>query len=306
MFKRFHTCRSYCLVTALATALLLSAPAIAAGGGGAAPTPSASAPKYQPAEEYRHGVAAMDAGNYSEAIRHFKRVVRAVPRNAEANFMLGLSYVGQNKDKRAIRYLRKAVKYDSNIAAARGQLGAAQARRGDETRAREQHDALAAMAEQCGDCAQADTIARAMTAIEAALAGDTVPFDLDAFRGATATDGDGAYIDALRLINQHRYDAAKELLADAAMAFGPHPDVLTYQGFVHRKTGDYAQAMTFYNAALAIAPNHLGANEYLGELYLDRGDTPAALEQLAKLDALCVFGCEESEELRRWVVAAQL
>lgn len=306
MFKPLPVCRSHCLIGALAIAFFVSGPAIAAGGSGGGTAPSSSAPRYEPAEEYRHGLSAFEAGDYSEAIRHFKRVIRAAPRSAEANFMLGLSYVREDKDKRAVRYLRKAVKYDANNALARGQLGAAEARRGAEDRARKQYDALAAMAAECGDCAQADEIARAMTAIEAALAGDTVSSNRDEYRGDAAADGDGAYIGALRLINRHRYDEAEALLADAALAFGPHPDVLTYRGFVHRKTDDYAKAVSFYNAALEIAPNHLGANEYLGELYLERGDTDAALRQLAKLDRLCVFGCEEAEELRRWVVAAQL
>ncbi len=290
------------LAGALVIAFLLSGTAVAAGGGSS--VPSSSAPRYEPAAEYRNGISAFEAGNYSEAIRHFKRVIRAAPKSAEANLMLGLSYVREDKDKRAVRYLRKAVKYDPDNALARGQLGAAEARRGAEDKAREQHGTLAAMAAECGECARADEIARAMAMVEAALAGDTVSFDSGG--SGRGTDGDGTYVDALRLINQQRYDEAKALLANAAMAFGPHPDVLTYRGFVHRKTGDYAAAVAYYNAALEIAPSHLGANEYLGELYLETGDTDAALRQLAKLDALCVFGCEEAEELRRWVATAEL
>ena len=66
--------------------------------------------------------------------------------------------------------------------------------------------------------------------------------------------------------------------------FGPHPDILTYEGYTWRKKGDYARAETYYRQALAIAPNHVGATEYYGELKVARGDIAGARVMLAKLD----------------------
>ena len=88
---------------------------------------------------------------------------------------------------------------------------------------------------------------------------------------------------------------------EAALVFGPHPDILTYEGFANRKLGHYDTAIGFYSAALKLQPNHRGANEYLGEYYVEIGDLKRAKAQLAKLDAICKFGCEEAEELRRWI-----
>lgn len=81
--------------------------------------------------------------------------------------------------------------------------------------------------------------------------------------------------------------------------------MLTYIGFANRKSGNYDQAILYYTAALTVAPNHLGANEYLGEYFVELGDLDAANRQLVKLDNLCAFGCAEAEELRSWVKRAE-
>ena len=77
--------------------------------------------------------------------------------------------------------------------------------------------------------------------------------------------------------------------------------MLTYQGYVWRKKGDWARAEGYYRQALAIAPNHKGATEYYGELKVERGDMAGARTLLAKLDRTCAYGCAEAEELRRWI-----
>lgn len=121
------------------------------------------------------------------------------------------------------------------------------------------------------------------------------------FAGAEA--GDQAYIAAVSLINEGRYDEALASLDQARTVFGPHPDILTYQGYTWRKKGDLDRAETYYRQALAVFPDHIGATEYYGELKVERGDLAGAKVMLAKLDRLCAFGCAEAEELRRWIDA---
>ena len=113
--------------------------------------------------------------------------------------------------------------------------------------------------------------------------------------------GDLVYGEAVGLINEHRYDAALAALRKAGLAFGPHPDVLTYLGFTYRKLGDRTRAQAFYRQALEIAPDHRGVLEYFGELKVERGDLAGARANLARLDQVCRFGCYEAEELRRWI-----
>ena len=55
----------------------------------------------------------------------------------------------------------------------------------------------------------------------------------------------------------------------------------------------------FYNEALRINPNHRGALEYSGQLYLMKGDLGSAEKRLAVLDKACSFGCEEYTDLKK-------
>lgn len=75
-------------------------------------------------------------------------------------------------------------------------------------------------------------------------------------------------------------------------------DVYNLLGFTLRKTGDFKTARTYYTKALELEPDHKGAHEYLGELYVETGDMPMATEQLAALTKLCPNGCEELDDLK--------
>ena len=74
-------------------------------------------------------------------------------------------------------------------------------------------------------------------------------------------------------------------------------------GYAHRKLGGMEAALRYYQEALAIEPRHLGANEYLGELYLETDKLDLAQERLAELVAACPSGCEEREELAEAIEA---
>lgn len=76
-------------------------------------------------------------------------------------------------------------------------------------------------------------------------------------------------------------------------------DAWNYLGFSHRNLKRFDAAFAAYEKALAINPNHLGANEYLGELYLQTEDLAKAQVQLEKLDGLCTSGCQEFDDLRQ-------
>jgi len=72
-------------------------------------------------------------------------------------------------------------------------------------------------------------------------------------------------------------------------------------GYSLRKasTPDFAGAERHYNEALRIKPDHRGALEYSGELYLMKGDLATAEKRLAVLDKACTFGCEEYTDLKK-------
>ncbi|MBL8351522.1 MAG: tetratricopeptide repeat protein [Burkholderiaceae bacterium] len=64
---------------------------------------------------------------------------------------------------------------------------------------------------------------------------------------------------------------------------------------------DYAAAERHYDEALRIAPQHRGALEYSGELYLLTGRLDRAEGRLAALDKACFLPCEEYTDLKKAV-----
>jgi tetratricopeptide (TPR) repeat protein len=66
---------------------------------------------------------------------------------------------------------------------------------------------------------------------------------------------------------------------------------------------DYAGAERHYDEALRINPQHRGALEYSGELYLLTGNLPRAEARLAALNKACFLPCEEYTDLKRSVEA---
>ena len=85
-----------------------------------------------------------------------------------------------------------------------------------------------------------------------------------------------------------------------------HADVYNLMGFALRKTGDYKQAYTFYRKALDFDPEHKGALEYLGELYVETGQVEKARENAVLLKKLCPGGCEELADLEHAIASAKV
>jgi Flp pilus assembly protein TadD len=303
------------ILLAGAVAALSGTAALASGGGGGGSTgggsgsmPSASGPQYDPAVEYAKAVTALQAKDYKAAARAADHVTQAAPKSADGWRMLGTAKAGVSDWKSARKAYEKAVKLAPDDPMSHAGLGQALGNLKD-AKAQAELDWLKAKAQSCGTACPADLPAltglvegaMAATPAEAPKPGALLENRSLLFAGPRA--GDAAYIQAVSLINEHRYDEALKSLADAQTVFGPHPDILTYEGYAWRKKGDYARAENYYRQALAIAPNHVGATEYYGELKVARGDIAGARVMLARLDKLCAYGCADAEELRRWIDA---
>ena len=65
-----------------------------------------------------------------------------------------------------------------------------------------------------------------------------------------------------------RYERAIKFLVKSNKKKPNKADTLNYLGFETRKIGDFENGEKYYLQGLAIEPNHIGINEYLGELYL--------------------------------------
>jgi len=116
------------------------------------------------------------------------------------------------------------------------------------------------------------------------------------------TKGLNALKQAKRYDKKKKLDKAKKRFDDAAKFFTlaneenpSEPDILNYLGFSLRKAGDFTMAEIYYEQGLALDPQHIGINEYLGELYVETNRIEKAKERLKVLENC---KCNEFEELK--------
>ena len=126
---------------------------------------------------------------------------------------------------------------------------------------------------------------------------------LNIFAAGTAydtVDASKEYQKAESLINNKDFKSAIKILNDL-ISEDPNgytkADLYNYLGFATRKQSnpDYELAENYYLKALELNNNHVGALEYLGELYFetDRRD-----EALVLLDKIKMFAGDNSNEYK--------
>mgnify|MGYP000049928382 FL=1 len=101
------------------------------------------------------------------------------------------------------------------------------------------------------------------------------------------------------LIAVKNFSAALSALKVADKAFPNNADINNLLGYSARNLKQYKPAATYYVKALRIDPNHLGALEYQGELFMLTKKTSDAKKNLAKLKSLCGVNCEEYIDLKK-------
>ena len=109
----------------------------------------------------------------------------------------------------------------------------------------------------------------------------------------------------VKAVQNGDYQRALAPLLKVVQADPRNADAWNYIGFSQRNLQHFDESLAAYQKALAINPDHRGANEYLGELYLKTGDLEKARERLSKLQSLCPGGCEEYDDLKKAVGAYQ-
>ena len=99
-----------------------------------------------------------------------------------------------------------------------------------------------------------------------------------------------------------RYAKAQKLLLKSNSKKPNQADTLNYLGFTTRKLGDYENGEKYYLQGLALDPNHVGINEYLGELYVATNRIDLAKE---RLEVLAKCNCEEYSELKQIIAGTK-
>lgn len=128
--------------------------------------------------------------------------------------------------------------------------------------------------------------------------------------GSSSPAGDAAmpqanpdFATAKTAIEKQDWKSAIALLTKVTQAEPKNPEAFNLLGYATRKSGDPRGALQYYQTALELDPKHLGANEYIGEAYLQLGDLAKAEEHLRRLDELCTFGCTEYDTLKKAIAA---
>ena len=97
---------------------------------------------------------------------------------------------------------------------------------------------------------------------------------------------DGDYKLGLELIKKEKYKSAikkfKKLINKKSDNY-TQADIYNYLGYTHRKLKKYDDAETYYLKALKLDSDHVGALEYIGELYLETDRIEEAKKSLQKL-----------------------
>ena len=99
-----------------------------------------------------------------------------------------------------------------------------------------------------------------------------------------------------------RYEKAQKLLIKSNIKKPLQADTLNYLGFTTRKLGDYKNGEKYYLLGLEINPNHIGINEYLGELYVVTNRIDLAKERLRILKSC---NCKEYDELKEIIAGTK-
>ena len=123
----------------------------------------------------------------------------------------------------------------------------------------------------------------------------------------SASDDQGTSVtkdfkNAQKLIYSKKYEKAIDILIsleDKKPIGFSKADLYNYLGFATRKKNNpnYEDAEEYYLLALSIDANHIGALEYLGELYFETDRLGQAEELLIKLGAVAGENSVEYKEL---------
>jgi cytochrome c-type biogenesis protein CcmH/NrfG len=134
---------------------------------------------------------------------------------------------------------------------------------------------------------------------------------LCALTGAFAADisprvsVDTEFAKAKTAIAQKDWAKAQTVLESYVRANPRSADGFNLLGYSLRNQKQYDASLVAYKQALTLDPKHQGAHEYIGIAYVQMGQLDKAKEHLASLEKICSTSCEEYQDLKKAIAAAQ-
>lgn len=112
-----------------------------------------------------------------------------------------------------------------------------------------------------------------------------------------------SYADAQAAVDAADWPTAQRILAQLIVAQPENADVWNLYGYTSRNMKLAGPALEAYDTALKLDPDHLGALEYQGEMFVELKRLDDAKANLAKLRDLC-GDCEQVVDLEAAIAAA--
>lgn len=110
---------------------------------------------------------------------------------------------------------------------------------------------------------------------------------------------DAGLITAEYYLATGKYTQALDVIGGVLQRHAQNADAYTYRGYAYQKLGDLKKARESYRTALSLNPSHLGANKYMGNLWLEENQLNRAMEQLQAMIYICAGSyCAEVDELQ--------
>jgi tetratricopeptide (TPR) repeat protein len=139
-------------------------------GPGSLCSPFPEHPAYDPTQEFRKGVVALNAHDYAKAKWEFDRVLYLAPTNSDALFAEGIAETGLGDLKGAAEAYAQALKWNPKQINAARELAITDVKLDQADLAMAQLAALKARASKCADtCRDAQELKSAISAIEVLL-----------------------------------------------------------------------------------------------------------------------------------------
>lgn len=110
------------------------------------------------------------------------------------------------------------------------------------------------------------------------------------------------YERAVKYIDRKDYIKANKALKAYTKSKPNDADGWNLYAFANRKMNKFEKAEVYYEKALNIDPDHKGALEYQGELFIQTNRQNLAEENLNKLISLCPNSCYELEKLQEYIL----
>ncbi len=136
-------------------------------------------------------------------------------------------------------------------------------------------------------------LAPLLVSVTALLYAAQIAADMSGTWESPSVDVQETLEDVRGLLAEEEYEKALDELQNIVEIEPDNADAWNLTGFSERKLGNLGSAESAYNKALQLDPEHKGALEYQGELFLQQGKRESALENHELLQKLCPTGCDE-------------